>query len=133
MLMSRAVRLLEPRAHAIYRIGADFVLLAHFFFVGFAVLGGALAHLQPQWAWVHLPVVVWSALVNLASWTCPLTPLEQGLRMRSGTAGYSGGFVQHYIGRLVYPRGMPRRLEVVAGLSILGWNTLVYGVVVVAR
>jgi hypothetical protein len=109
-----------------YRIGADLVLLAHFAFAAFAVFGGALAFHNPSWPWVHLPAVLWSAVVNLMGWTCPLTPLENTLRSRAGHVKYSGGFVEHYVGRLVYPRGMPRRLELVAGVSILAWNALVY-------
>jgi hypothetical protein len=37
-----------------------------------------------------------------------------------------GGFIQHYVGRAVYPRGMPRRMELIAGVSILAGNALVY-------
>jgi hypothetical protein len=115
----------------LYRIGADLVLLGHFLFVAFAVAGGALVYYNPLWVWAHVPVVLWSAAVNLASWTCPLTPLEKGLRSGAGESGYSGGFVEHYIGRLVYPRGMPRQLELVAGVSIIAWNLLVYALVLV--
>jgi hypothetical protein len=112
------------------RIAADLVLLAHFVFVAFAVFGGALVLYNPAWPWVHVPVVIWSSLVNLMSWTCPLTPAEKFLRNRAGQTGYSGGFVQHYIGRLVYPRGMPRQLELVAGISILVGNAVVYALVI---
>ncbi len=108
------------------RVGADVVLLAHSAFVAFAVLGGILFYFDRGWAWLHLPVVLWSSLVNLASWTCPLTPLERTLRERAGRAGYSGGFVEHYIGKVVYPRGMPRQMELIAGVSIVVWNALVY-------
>lgn len=114
------------------RIAADSVLLLHFAFVIFAVLGGFLVLLHPAWAWIHVPVVVWSSVVNLASWTCPLTPLEKYFRARCGQA-YAGGFVEHYIGSLVYPGGMPRRLELIAGISILVWNAVVYGAIVVVR
>lgn len=113
----------------LYRIGADLVLLAHFVFAAFAVFGGALAFYSPAWPWVHVPVVLWSSIVNLMSWTCPLTPAEKFLRNRAGQVGYSGGFVEHYIGRLVYPRGMPRQLELMAGVSILVGNGVVYAVV----
>jgi hypothetical protein len=110
----------------LYRLGADLVLLAHFLFAAFAVFGGILVYFNPAWAWIHVPVVLWSSVVNLMSWTCPLTPLENVLRIRAGQSGYSGDFVQHYIGRAVYPGGMPRRLELVAGVSILAGNALVY-------
>jgi hypothetical protein len=113
----------------LYRIGADLVLLAHFLFAGFAVFGGPLALCSPVWPWLHIPTVLWSSVVNLLSWTCPLTPLENALRIRAGQKGYPGGFVERYIGRVVYPRGMPRQLELVAGFSVVGWNLLVYAVV----
>lgn len=115
----------------LYRIGADLVLSAHFLFAAFAVVGGALAFCSPAWPWVHVPVVLWSAVVNFMSWTCPLTPIENALRSRAGQQGYSGNFVEHYIGRLVYPRGMPRQLELVAGVSVVAWNALVYAAVLI--
>lgn len=108
------------------RIAADLVLLAHFLFAAFAVFGGLLLLENVQWAWLHLPAVLWSSLVNLKGWTCPLTPLEKSLRARAGQVGHEGGFIQHYIGRAVYPRGMPRRMELIAGVSILAGNALVY-------
>jgi hypothetical protein len=55
--------------------------------------------------------------------------MEKALRIRAGQTGYAGGFIQHYIGRAVYPRGMPRRLSLVAGISILVWNAVVYAMV----
>jgi hypothetical protein len=109
-----------------YRLAADLVLLLHFLFAAFAVFGGALVAYNFHWAWLHIPTVIWSSVVNLKSWTCPLTPLEISLRMRAGQSGYTGGFIQHYVGRAVYPRGMPRRLELVAGISILVGNLVVY-------
>ena len=69
--------------------------------------------------------MLWSAVVNLASWTCPLTPLEKTYRSRAGTS-YQGGFIQHYVGSMVYPQGMPRRMELIAGISIIVWNGIVY-------
>ena len=113
----------------LYRIAADLVLLAHFLFAAFAVFGGVLVFYDPAWAWVHIPVVLWSSVVNLMSWTCPLTPIEKALRIRAGQGGYTGGFIQHYIGRAVYPRGMPRQLELVAGISILVGNALIYAAI----
>lgn len=116
-----------------YRVAADLVLLAHFLFAAFAVFGGALVAFDLAWAWLHVPTVIWSGLVNLAGWTCPLTPLEKRLRMLAGQTGYSGGFIQHYVGRAVYPGGMPRRLELVAGCSVLAGNALVYAALLAIR
>ncbi|HEX9852994.1 MAG TPA: DUF2784 domain-containing protein [Woeseiaceae bacterium] len=113
----------------LHRTGADLVLLVHFLFVVFAVFGGLLVLQNSAWAWAHIPAVLWSSLVNLMSWTCPLTPGENTLRKRAGQAGYAGGFVAHYIGTVVYPGGMPRRLELVAGTSVLVGNALVYAAI----
>lgn len=111
----------------INRLAANVVLLLHFAIVLFALFGGLGVLVNSRWPWYHLPVVVWSSVVNLAGWTCPLTPLEKRFRVAATGTGYEGGFIQHYIGRLVYPGGMPRRLELVAGVAIVVWNALLYG------
>jgi hypothetical protein len=110
-----------------HRLAAELVLLFHFVFVVLAVFGALGVLIAPGWIWVHLPIVIWSSVVNLAGWTCPLTPLENRLREASGGKAYEGGFVHHYLGPLVYPKGMPRRMERIAGVSILLWNGLLYG------
>ena len=117
---------------ALNRIAADAVLLLHFCVVLFAVFGGLLMLMTTRWMWAHVVVVLWSSVVNLASWTCPLTPLEQALRRRVGQS-YEGGFVQHYVGAAVYPRGMPRQMELIAGVSVLAGNALVYALVLALR
>ncbi|HYF91800.1 MAG TPA: DUF2784 domain-containing protein [Symbiobacteriaceae bacterium] len=118
----------------VYGLLADATLVAHFLFVLLAVAGGFLLLLRPGLLWLHVPVVVWSSLVNLFSWTCPLTPIENRFRRLSGAGAYNGGFVQHYVGGVVYPKGMPRQLELVAGTAIVAWNALVYcGVFLLAR
>lgn len=117
---------------ALNRLAADAVLLAHFGFVLFAVFGGLLLLVSNAAVWIHAPAVLWSSVVNLAGWTCPLTPLEQDCRRRVGQS-YEGGFIQHYVGAAVYPQGMPRRLELIAGGSILGWNALVYSALVMMK
>ncbi len=117
----------------IKRIAPELVLALHFAFVLFAVFGGFLAFVDARWLWVHAPAVLWSAVVNFKGWTCPLTPVEQELRRRASLVGYEGGFVAHYIAPLVYPAGMPRRLELVAAASITLWNALVYGALALLR
>ncbi len=108
---------------------ADIVLVIHFFFAIFAVFGGFFALLHWQVMLVHLPAVVWSSVVNLANWTCPLTPLEKNLRMQGGQQTFDGGWIQNYIEPLVRPLGMPRHMELIAGISIIVWNIFVYGIV----
>ncbi len=110
------------------RVFADAVLLFHFLFILFAVFGGFLVLYKKNAAWLHVPVVLWSSVVNCAGLTCPLTPIENFFRAEAGQSGYQGGFIEHYIQPIVYPSGMPRELELLAGFSIVGWNVVVYAI-----
>ncbi|MFL5574007.1 MAG: DUF2784 domain-containing protein [Gemmatimonadaceae bacterium] len=111
----------------IYRILADLVLVLHLAFVIFVVAGAGLVIHRPRLAWLHLPAVVWGVLIEYAGWICPLTPLENSLRMRGGEAGYSGGFVEHYLLATLYPTGLTRTTQVALGTAVLILNLVVYG------
>jgi hypothetical protein len=111
------------------RIAADAVLLVHFGFVVFVVIGGALLLRWPKLAWVHLPAVAWAALVELNGWICPLTPLEVELRRASGEAGYTGDFLEHYIVALLYPEGLTRATQIGFGAAVVAINVVVYTIV----
>jgi len=111
------------------RIAADAVLLVHFAFVAFVVLGGLLLLRWPALAWIHLPAVAWAAIVELAGWVCPLTPLEVTLRQAAGVSGYSGDFLEHYIVALLYPEGITRTLQFSLGAFVILINVFLYSVV----
>ncbi|MFL5564950.1 MAG: DUF2784 domain-containing protein [Gemmatimonadaceae bacterium] len=111
----------------IYRILADLVLVLHLAFVIFVVAGARLVIHRPRVAWLHLPAVVWGVLIEYAGWICPLTPLENSLRMRGGEAGYSGGFIEHYLLATLYPTGLTRTTQVALGTAVLILNLVVYG------
>ena len=111
------------------RIAADAVLFVHFAFVAFVVLGGLLLLRWPALAWIHLPAVAWAAIVELAGWVCPLTPLEVTLRQAAGVSGYSGDFLEHYIVALLYPEGLTRTLQVSLGAFVILINVFLYSVV----
>ncbi len=60
----------------------------------YALLGGLLAL---RWRWMpllHLPAAGWGFFVELTGRSCPLTGLENALRLRAGEAGYAGSFVE---------------------------------------
>lgn len=117
----------------IYRWLADLVVVTHALFVVFAVLGGGLALWRPWIAWVHLPAAVWAALIEYAGWICPLTPLENALRVRGGAAPYHGGFIEHYLLPVLYPSGLTRGLQWFLGSLVVVVNIVVYGVVISRR
>jgi hypothetical protein len=109
-----------------YRLLADAVLIVHLAFIVFVALGGLLVLHWPRLAWVHLPAIAWGAWIEFSGSICPLTPLEIGLRARSGEATYTGGFIEHYITRLIYPEGLDRRHQIVLGAFVLVLNAGIY-------
>jgi hypothetical protein len=109
-----------------YRAAADAVLLVHFAFVLFVVFGGLLALRWPRVAWIHIPLAIYGAVIEFIGFVCPLTPLEVSLRQRGGEAGYSGGFIEHYITATIYPAGLTRQVQIVLGMAVLAVNIIVY-------
>lgn len=110
-----------------YRLGADLVLLLHLAFVIFVVAGGLLILKWPLIAWVHLPAAAWGAVVEFTGWICPLTPLENTLRVKAGMAAYDSDFVGHYVMPLLYPAQLTRNIQLILGLIVLGVNVALYG------
>ena len=107
---------------------ADLVVILHFAFVLFVILGGLLVLRWPRLVYVHLPVALYGALIELVGWICPLTPLEKQLRESAGLQGYQGGFVEHYILPVLYPAGLTRNVQLVLGLIVIGMNLAIYTV-----
>ncbi len=105
---------------------ADAILILHLAFILFVVLGGFLVLWRRWLIRLHLPVVVWGVLIEFAGWICPLTPLENWLRMQGGDRGFSGGFINHYLVSLIYPEGLTRELQWLLGALVLAINAAIY-------
>jgi hypothetical protein len=112
------------------RLAADLVLVVHLAFVLFVVLGGLLVMWRRWLATLHLPAVLWGASLEFFGWICPLTPLEQELRRAAGQAGYSGGFIEHYILPVLYPPGLTPQVQSLLGALVLGINGLIYALLI---
>jgi len=112
------------------RVLADFVVLVHGTFVLFVVLGALLVLRWPRLAWLHLPAAAWGAWVEFAGWICPLTPLENAFRRQAGQAGYGGGFIEHYVLRLLYPAGLTRETQLILGGMVVVLNLALYAALV---
>lgn len=107
---------------------ADLILLVHLGFVVFVSVG-ALGVLYWRWlALAHVPCLVYGAAIELVGWVCPLTPLEQSLRRHAGQEGYTGGFIEHYAGGLLYPHGW-EAMRLWLGIGLVAFNVVVYACV----
>jgi len=102
-----------------YKAAADVLVVIHLLFIGFVVGGVFLAWRWPWIVWVHIPAVIYGALVEFAGFTCPLTLLENDLRRRAGQAGYRDGFIAHYLVKVIYPPGLTRGMQIGLGLLVL--------------
>lgn len=116
-----------------YRILADLVLLIHSAFIAFVVLGGLLVLWRRWMLYLHLPALLWGALVVAMGWICPLTPLENSLRRSAGSASYEGGFIEHYLVALIYPQGLTREIQIMLALLLVIINASIYAVVYFRR
>jgi hypothetical protein len=76
--------------------------------------------------WPHLPCVFWGSAVEFGGWVCPLTPLENRLRAAAGQATYSGDFLAHYLGSVLYPIGLTRATQVGIGTLLVAGNAIAY-------
>lgn len=109
-----------------FRILADATLILHAAFAAFVAVGGFLVLRWPRVAWAHVPCALYGAAIELVGWTCPLTPLEQRFRRAAGQAGYSGGFLDHYVGGILYPAGW-NHIHVWLGVAVVVGNVVLYG------
>ena len=110
----------------IYRILADVVLVGHLGFILFIVLGGLVVRWRRWVAIVHLPCAAYGAAIEHWGWICPLTPLENRLRVLGGEAGYTGGFVEHYLVPIVYPVPLSPAAGNALAVAVVVVNCLAY-------
>lgn len=109
----------------IHLLLAEATMALHFAFVLFVALGGFLLFWRPRIAWIHLPCALYGAAIEFFGWVCPLTPLENRFRRLAGQAGYEGGFVEHYLGGVLYPSAWGE-IHLWLGVAVLVGNTLIY-------
>jgi hypothetical protein len=105
---------------------ADALVLLHLLFVVFVMTGGFLLVRWPGLLWLHLPAAAWGAFIEFSGGICPLTPLENSLRVLGGGGAYSGDFVERYLLPLLYPAQLTPALQQVLGGVVVGVNLLAY-------
>ena len=102
---------------ALYRLLADALLVIHFAFVVFVVVGFLLIllGLLARWTWVHnrkfrITHLAAIGIVVLQAWfgqLCPLTIWENELRNRAGQSGYAETFIEHWLHEILFYHAAP--------------------------
>lgn len=105
---------------------ADVLVVAHLLFVAFVMTGGFLLARWPRLAWLHLPAAAWGAAIEFSGGICPLTPLENRLRMLGGGSTYAGGFVEQYLLPVLYPENLTLPLQQALGGTVVAVNLVAY-------
>ncbi|MFJ1466503.1 DUF2784 domain-containing protein [Massilia orientalis] len=114
----------------VYQLLAVMVLLLHLGFMLFVVAGAALVARRRRLLPLHLAAVAWGIAIEATGAACPLTGLENHLRMLAGAGGYAGGFVDHYLVALIYPSGLTRPMQWGLAAAVLALNVVLYARIV---
>lgn len=106
-----------------YKIFADAIIVVHFLFILFMLLGFlltayALVFRQKffdRWLFrsLHLLGIFYVSSLSILGKYCPLTILENGLRLKyEASSVYSGSFIVHYLEKLIYPDVNPLVIQI---------------------
>jgi len=110
----------------LYSALATAALFLHALFIVWVVFGAVLTRSRPILRWLHIISLLWGILTELLPWPCPLTLLENWLEQQAGVEPYQGGFLLHYMDKLVYPDISATALTV-AGVIVCAFNLVLYG------
>ncbi len=125
-----------------WRILADFVVLAHFLWVVFMVVGFLFTFAAVVgvyvfrrhgicerffgwrfFRWIHVCGIAFVGFLAAIERYCPVTTLENLLRRQSQSGReYTGSFIVHYVEKLLYPDVQPQMILIptflIAGFTI---------------
>jgi len=113
-------------ASSLYSALAICFLLLHALFILWVVFGALVTRSRPILRSLHLCSLTWGILTELLPWPCPLTVLENWLEAKAGVQPYQGGFLLHYLDKVVYP-DISATFLTVAGVIICALNLALYG------
>jgi len=116
-----------------YRIAADMVLMTHFAFILLVVAGALAVFRYPWFVWIHVPAASWGAFVELTGRICPLTTLENFLRIHAGQEGYANSFVEQYILPVIYPVGLTRQVQLLLAGLVVAVNAIIYATILLRK
>jgi len=107
-----------------YKALATLVLIVHILFILWVVLGALLTRSRPVLQVLHIASLMWGVLTELFV-RCPLTLVENWLEQRAGIQPYQGGFLLHYLDKLVYPE-LPASVLTAAAVVVCLFNLAYY-------
>ena len=109
-----------------YGILADGVVLIHFLWILFLVLGVFWGVNNRAVRIFHISGLVFAVVIQLFDWYCPLTYLEAWLRSKQSlAAAYPYSFIIYYVQKIVYIE-LSRSSIIVLTFLLCGFSAWLY-------
>jgi hypothetical protein len=87
----------------VYRLFGDAVMILHFLWILFILFGLFIGVKYRQFIGVHLGGLVFTLVLNIGGWFCPLTDLENYLYgLYDPRLSYAGSFIGRHLRQLIY-------------------------------
>lgn len=105
-----------------YRVLAEATMLVHFTVLAYIIFGGFLAWWR-RWLIVpHVVLATWGLASITVGVECPLTVVEDWSRRNAGEEGLGRGFIDTYLGGLVYPQANVLAIQLLmTGIVAASW------------
>ena len=113
-----------------YGLLLDFIIGFHFLWILFILFGLFAVWFRPKLAYLHATGLLFSLLLNLMGWYCPLTYAEKYLKVshRVGHA-YEGSFLGHYLLPIIYP-DLPEPCIRLGGVAFVSVQLILYVILI---
>ena len=98
-----------------HRFLADVVMVTHFGYLVYLVMGGFLAWHWSRAIYPHLLAVGWALGIVFIGFPCPLTSIEQRLRHEAGEFG----FIDRYLEEIVYSEELTAVLRLAVAILVV--------------
>ncbi|MGW4463420.1 DUF2784 domain-containing protein [Micromonospora sp. NPDC004704] len=103
-----------------YRLLTTVILVVHFGFLAYLLLGGFVAWHWRWTIWPHLAAAVWGVTVVAGKLVCPLTYAEHWSRRRAGESGAATtqGFIDRYVEGVIFPERLTALAQVLLAVTV---------------
>lgn len=105
-----------------WRVLADLVIVLHYGFLLYLVVGGFLAVRRPRTIWLHALAAIWGSLIIITRVPCPLTAAQNYFREQDGLPPLRAGFIQLYVRGTIYPARLEVAVQILVALIVaMSW------------
>lgn len=104
---------------SVWRVLADAVVVIHYGFLLYLIVGGFLAWRRPALIWPHAVAAIWAVLILTTHVPCPLTAAQNYFRGHIGLAPLREGFIQVYVRGTLYPARAETVVQLLVGAVVV--------------